>query len=92
MDSLEYSLLSYLFAAVMIGNTDTRHYLNLTQNIYRFSPTYMYPADPPRFHGVNERISVENYEHAVNFFYHLIDNADRAELGNFHSGSHSHEL
>ena len=74
----------------MIGNTDTYHYLNLTKNIYRFSPTYMYPSDPPRFHGVNERISVENYEQVVNFFYHVIDNADKPELG--YMRSHSDEL
>ncbi|ELT99544.1 hypothetical protein CAPTEDRAFT_222768 [Capitella teleta] len=76
--------------ATLIANTDTRHYLNFSENIYRFSPTYMYPDDPPRFHGVNERISVKNWEQAVNFYLHLIKNADEAKLQPLHS--HGHEL
>ncbi|XP_067683021.1 N-fatty-acyl-amino acid synthase/hydrolase PM20D1-like [Haliotis asinina] len=72
---------------VMIGNTDTRHYVNLTHNIYRFSPTYMYPDDVARFHGDNERISVKNYEQAINFFYHLIQNANKPGLKPSHSHS-----
>lgn len=74
----------------MIGNTDTRHYTHLTSNIYRFSPTYNYPEDLPRFHGHNERISIKNYEQAVNFYYHLIRNADKASLSPQHQ--HSEEL
>ena len=72
-------------SGTMIGNTDTRHYLKLTKNIYRFSPTFMYPDDLKRFHGVNERISPNNYEEAVNFFYHLIINSDKVELPKKHS-------
>ncbi|XP_070557575.1 N-fatty-acyl-amino acid synthase/hydrolase PM20D1.2-like [Ptychodera flava] len=75
---------------VMIGNTDTRHYWNLTKNIYRFSPTIMKPTDLPRFHGVNERISIHNYEQVVNFFYHLMLNTDQEKLDLPHS--HSAEL
>ena len=46
---------------LMVGNTDTMHYQNLTNNIYRFSPAFMLPEDIDRFHGINERISVKNY-------------------------------
>ena len=74
----------------MIGNTDTRHYTNITDNLYRFSPSYLYPEDLPRFHGLNERISVKNYEEAVNFFYHLMINADKAQLEPMHK--HGEEL
>ncbi|XP_041347787.1 N-fatty-acyl-amino acid synthase/hydrolase PM20D1.1-like [Gigantopelta aegis] len=63
--------------ATLIGNTDTRHYVEMTKNIYRFSPTYMYPEDMARFHGDNERISVKDYEKAINFYYHLISNANK---------------
>ncbi|KAK7489673.1 hypothetical protein BaRGS_00019068 [Batillaria attramentaria] len=71
---------------VMIGNTDTRHYLQFTHNVYRFSPTFMYPNDTTRFHGINERISKKNYEQAINFYHHLILNANEAGL----SPSHKH--
>ena len=40
----------------------------------------MYPDDLQRFHGRNERLSLKNYEEAVNFYYHLILNADDIEL------------
>ena len=69
---------------VMIGNTDTRHYLHFTNNVYRFSPSFMYPEDTARFHGINERISKKNYEQAINFFHHLILNADEAKLQDRH--------
>ena len=82
----------FLFSAtgVLIGNTDTRYYLQFTHNVYRFSPTFMYPEDLPRFHGVNERISKKNYEQAINFYHHLILNADEASLPPLHQ--HGAEL
>ena len=78
------------FSGIMIGNTDTKHYQNFTRNIYRFSPTFMYPPDLKRFHGDNERISIKNYEQAINFYYHLILNANEESLMPYHK--HSNEL
>ncbi|XP_076447510.1 N-fatty-acyl-amino acid synthase/hydrolase PM20D1.2-like isoform X2 [Babylonia areolata] len=75
---------------VLVGNTDTRHYLCFTHNVYRFSPTFMFPDDIPRFHGVNERISKKNYEQVINFYHHLILNADDPQLPPLHQ--HSDEL
>ena len=31
--------------SLMVGNTDTRHYLKLCKDVYRFCPTYMRPND-----------------------------------------------
>lgn len=75
---------------VLVGNTDTRHYLPFTHNVYRFSPTFMFPDDIARFHGINERISTKNYEQAINFYHHLILNADEAQLPPLHQ--HGDEL
>ncbi|XP_078615697.1 N-fatty-acyl-amino acid synthase/hydrolase PM20D1-like [Branchiostoma floridae x Branchiostoma japonicum] len=61
----------------MIANTDTRHYWNLSSAIYRFNPCVMTPSDLPRLHGLNERISVRDYERVMNFYYHLIVNMDK---------------
>ncbi|RUS75374.1 hypothetical protein EGW08_016864 [Elysia chlorotica] len=71
--------------AIMVGNTDTVHFLNFSGDVYRFSPTHMFPGDPERFHGINERMSVRNYGQVVNFFYHVIRNADQAGLSPAHS-------
>ena len=64
----------------MIANTDTRHYLELTDSVYRFMPSVLTPEDAKRIHGFNERISVQNYEKTINYFYHLMINADAANL------------
>ncbi|XP_066278539.1 N-fatty-acyl-amino acid synthase/hydrolase PM20D1-like [Branchiostoma lanceolatum] len=62
---------------VLMGYTDTRHYWNLTSAIYRFSPNVMRPEDFSRLHGVNERISIEDYERVMNFYFHLMRNVDK---------------
>ncbi|KAK6176811.1 hypothetical protein SNE40_015042 [Patella caerulea] len=80
---------SVVAPGVMIGNTDTKHYIHLSNNIYRFTPSYLYPQDIPRFHGNNERISLQNYQQAINFYYHLIKNTD---AGLSPSHKHSDEL
>ncbi|GMI52955.1 hypothetical protein ScalyP_jg8964 [Parmales sp. scaly parma] len=46
--------------SLMIGNTDTRHYWNLSNDIYRFSPVNLHVKELGMFHGLNERISVDN--------------------------------
>ncbi|XP_002736702.1 N-fatty-acyl-amino acid synthase/hydrolase PM20D1-like [Saccoglossus kowalevskii] len=75
---------------LMLANTDTRHYWNLTKSIYRFAPAIMKQSDLPRIHGSNERISIRNYEQVVNFYYHLMVNADESATHLPHS--HSSEL
>ncbi|ESP04554.1 hypothetical protein LOTGIDRAFT_135972 [Lottia gigantea] len=70
-------LVNLYISGVMIGNTDTNHYSRFTTNIYRFTPSFMYPEDLSRFHGNNERISIRNYEQAINFYYHLIKNVEK---------------
>ncbi|EGC39248.1 hypothetical protein DICPUDRAFT_148033 [Dictyostelium purpureum] len=62
---------------IMVANTDTKHYWNLSKNIYRFNPLYLENSDLARFHGIDERISIKNYKQFVDFYYHLIKNSDR---------------
>ncbi|EGD81161.1 hypothetical protein PTSG_11201 [Salpingoeca rosetta] len=66
----------YVAPALMIAGTDTKHYVNLTPNLYRFMPVVMGPTDTPRLHGPNERISVDAYEKVLNFYIHLLHNID----------------
>ena len=35
---------------VMVGATDSRHYTHLSDNVYRFCPTWLLKTDIPRFH------------------------------------------
>jgi carboxypeptidase PM20D1 len=59
---------------LMIGATDSRHYTGVSEHTYRFFPAVLHREDLNRIHGVNERISIENYTQTVNFYYQLIHN------------------
>uniref|UniRef100_A0A8C2KFR8 Peptidase M20 domain containing 1, tandem duplicate 1 n=1 Tax=Cyprinus carpio TaxID=7962 RepID=A0A8C2KFR8_CYPCA len=65
---------------VCVGNTDSRHYTELSPDIYRFVPSWYKPGDSARFHGVNERISIQNYEEIVLFYFQLMQNSDIMNL------------
>jgi len=53
---------------LMLGATDSRHYEGLSENIYKFMPVLFESEDLARFHGVNERISIENYKKAIQIY------------------------
>ena len=55
-----------------IAATDSRHYSRISENSYRINPVVFGPEDVPRIHGTNERISVEAYAKAVEFYAALM--------------------
>ena len=57
----------------MPGNTDTKHYWDVSQNIYRFSAINIDAEDVAMFHGVNERLSIENIFNLSRFYSDLIE-------------------
>lgn len=61
--------------ALLVAGTDSRHYAPLTKNIYRFLPITLRPDDARRYHGINERISLQDYERCVRFYTQLIRNS-----------------
>lgn len=61
--------------ALVIAQTDSRHYQPIAKQVYRFQPVLLEQADLSRIHGRNERISLENYERAIHFYHQLIRNA-----------------
>ncbi|KAI0545225.1 peptidase family M20/M25/M40 [Xylaria curta] len=68
--------------ALMPGNTDSRHYWDLSKHIFRYNPGY----DPELglglngIHTVNERISLLAHLRAVEWYSLFIRNMDEAEL------------
>jgi carboxypeptidase PM20D1 len=58
-----------------IAATDARHYGKLTKNVYRFTPMMVGRDDVRRLHGIDERISQEDYVRAVRFYVQLLRNA-----------------
>ncbi|MCH8568085.1 MAG: M20 family peptidase [Balneolales bacterium] len=61
--------------SLMIGATDARHYTQIADEIYRFSPLRAEQSDLDRVHGTNERLSISNYGEMIQFFSRLIVNA-----------------
>ncbi|MCF6247552.1 MAG: M20/M25/M40 family metallo-hydrolase [Desulfobacula sp.] len=57
------------------GTTDSRHYSKISDNCYRFTPFVFGPDDTRRIHGTNERISIDNYVHGIQYYIQLIKNS-----------------
>ena len=63
---------------LMLGATDSRHFGEVADNIYKFSPVRATSEDLKRFHGTNERISSANYAELIQFYHQLLRNAQTA--------------
>ena len=61
--------------ALLVAETDSRHYTGLTKNIFRFLPIQLGPDDTQRYHGSNERLSIDDYERCIRFYTQLIRNS-----------------
>jgi Gly-Xaa carboxypeptidase len=63
---------------IMLGNTDTIHYWDLTKNIYRFSPR----REGTSFgvHTMDERVEMEAHLEAMRFYYEVILNFDERDV------------
>lgn len=81
-DSASYQLINRtvreLFPGVlvapglMIAATDSRHFQDISDHIYRFSPVRAKPEDLARFHGTNERIASANLAELIRFYQRLL--------------------
>jgi carboxypeptidase PM20D1 len=57
-----------------IAASDSRHFVGVADDIYRFSPVRARSEDLSRFHGTNERISIANYVDMIRFYHQLLRN------------------
>jgi acetylornithine deacetylase/succinyl-diaminopimelate desuccinylase-like protein len=60
---------------IVIAATDSRHYVPVADDVYRFLPTRLTAEDLSRMHGVDERISISNYVEIIQFYTQLIRNS-----------------
>ncbi len=60
---------------LVIGRTDSRNYVNVTENSYRFLPMRLWREDLMRIHGTDERIAVDNYLEIIRFYTQLLRNS-----------------
>jgi carboxypeptidase PM20D1 len=81
-DSAQYQLINRTVREVfpgtlvapglMIGATDSIHFGDISDHIFKFSPVRAKPQDLPRFHGTNERIAVSNLTELIRFYHRLL--------------------
>jgi carboxypeptidase PM20D1 len=60
--------------SLMIAGTDSKHYADLSSNIYRFLPIRLKKDDLSKIHGQDEKISVDGYKDVVRFYHQLLKN------------------
>lgn len=58
--------------SLVLAATDSRHYVNVAENVYRFSPIVLDTPDIECIHGQNERLSIENLERMIRGYVQLI--------------------
>ena len=58
---------------LMIATSDSRHYHEICEHVYKFSPMDVSKADLAKIHGINEDITIENVINGVNFYLNIID-------------------
>jgi carboxypeptidase PM20D1 len=81
-DSAQYQLINRTVREVfpgtlvapglMIGATDSIHFGDISDHIFKFSPVRAKPQDLPRFHGTNERSAVSNLIELIRFYHRLL--------------------
>ena len=64
--------------ALVVGGTDTKHYGQLADDSYRFTPFRLRPSDMGRIHGTNERLAVDDYATMIAFYSALLRDASAA--------------
>ena len=64
--------------SLVLAATDTRHYEDLADDVYRFLPYIVGPEDTPRIHGTDERIGVRVYRDCIRFYAQLLINESHA--------------
>ena len=61
--------------SLTVGATDVRHYVDVSDNQYRFMPVVLTSEDITGFHGKNERISIANWHRMVRWYIDFLRNA-----------------
>jgi carboxypeptidase PM20D1 len=58
--------------SLLSGATDTRHYIELVDNVYRFRGIVLLSAQAKGVHGTNEYIGVESFEKSIAVAKHMM--------------------
>ena len=83
VDSSSYALIAALSGAILpdapvapglvLAGTDSRHYADVAENVYRFQPILLTSEDLEMPHGLNERLSMANFERMIRFYIGVME-------------------
>lgn len=65
-----------LVPGLTVAGTDSKHFLKISDDSYRFNPVTFGPEDLARLHGINERVAIKDLGHAVGFYSQLMIGLD----------------
>ena len=60
---------------LVMGGTDSKHFVNVSDNTYRFVPFRINKQNVNAVHGINERLSVKDYLGIIAFYAQLLQNS-----------------
>ena len=63
---------------LMVAATDSIHYGELCDHVFKFSPVRANALDLKRFHGTDERLAISNYADAIRFYHRLLSEGAKA--------------
>lgn len=58
---------------LVLAGTDARLYSDVAENVYRFQPILLTSEDLEMPHGLNERLSITNFERMIRFYIGLME-------------------
>ena len=62
--------------SLVIAGTDSKHFVGVARNLFRLNPHRLGKEDLAMLHGMNEKISLENYGECIKFYMQLIRNSN----------------
>lgn len=54
---------------ILVGGSDSRHFIQVSDNVLRFVPYHLDVTDLKRFHGTNERLPAKSFLEIVRFYH-----------------------
>jgi carboxypeptidase PM20D1 len=59
---------------LLFAGTDSKHFAPIAKDVYRFFPLTVTPEDVARFHGIDERIALGDYESVIAVYTQILRN------------------
>ena len=63
--------------SLVLGATDSRYFIAISDNVFRFLPARFAREDLSRYHGINERVSSAQYTEFIRFYMRYVREAAR---------------